>query len=389
MDSRFEPHVRAPGDPLPQLPVVQPKPQPGGGAKATEPPAGGSGPRVPEGVPPPEAAGAARATATVPPVEDVKPPTGSGVTATAEGVEAGLGLEIAAAVGEAIVLLAVQLLLEALKDMLEHEALERDVEARRPEIESRLRALDSKIAAIRPSSDVYARITLDISSRFVAGAYGEGSFSATYSNKSYEGVAVIGVDVADHWQASTMAPGRSDRLSNEASREHDVFAYSVRIDDSFTKARARAHAERVRELAKMQRQKPAVTPAEPAPAPPSFFPSPGAQAPAVPFTPLPGAPGPSSYRQAEAAVEAMRARTSQLLARGGELERRTLTDRSPTPDERTAFARDEKEWRLVVTDMWEAAKDSGQEGPRAALDELLHSERYGGRLAQIVDHLGG
>ncbi len=87
-------------------------------------------------------------------------------------------------------------------------------------------------------------------------------------------------------------------------------------------------------------------------------------------------------------VAVARSMMEALLSRGDALERRLGADNPPSQDERGAFARDEEQWRLAATISWEYFKDNPPDAARAAFDELLHSDKYGGRLAQIRVHLG-
>jgi Domain of unknown function (DUF4157) len=354
----------------------------------------GDVPRPPEIKPPAgPGTGAAGTTPQAPHVEEIKPPAGPGTGAAAEGVEAsveaGLGLEFFAAAVELVLLWAVQIAIESLKESFERERMERDMEAHRPQIEAQLKALDSKIAGLRRSSDVYARISIDVQYKVLAGAVGEGGFTGFYSAIDYERVTVLGVDVAGGRAPTSTTPPKEESLSHDASRQHNVISYSVVIDDSFTKARARAQAERARALEQMQRGRPpAPNEQSTVPAPP-LLPSPGPETRHEPFTPLPGAPGASAYDQAMAGVVRARAITEALRAGGEALERRQPSNNPPTREERASFFRDEQEWRLAVTYWWEHYKDNPPDAARAAFDELLHSEKYGGRLAQIRDHLGG
>jgi hypothetical protein len=78
-----------------------------------------------------------------------------------------------------------------------------------------------------------------------------------------------------------------------------------------------------------------------------------------------------------------------LLARGEALERRIGTGNPPTEAERAAFGASEERWRLECTYWWEHFKKNPPDQARATFDELLHADRYGMRLAQIREHLGG
>jgi len=120
---------------------------------------------------------------------------------------------------------------------------------------------------------------------------------------------------------------------------------------------------------------------------PALLPAPGPPPP-QPFTPLPGAPGPSPQREAMEKVTVARSMTEDLLRQGEALERRLGSDNPPSTDELGAFARAEVQWRRAATISWEYFKaHPTPDEARAAFDELLHSDKYGGRLSQIYQRL--
>src|SRR5690242_11453462 len=130
--------IETPGAVQPPAPGMTPSP-------AEEPPGPtGTGLRVRTGI---KAGGTPGPDVAAP--RTLKPPTGgrtsAGATGVEAGVEAGLGLEFAAAAAEMIIFWAVQAALEWLKEQVERERMERDMEALRPQIEAQLNALDSKI----------------------------------------------------------------------------------------------------------------------------------------------------------------------------------------------------------------------------------------------------
>ncbi len=99
---------------------------------------------------------------------------------------------------------------------------------------------------------------------------------------------------------------------------------------------------------------------------------------------LPGAPPPSPIRQAEDAVASAKAQTDALVTRGNAL----LSGSHEQPDV-DAFLRDEAVWRKQVTQALDYFKAKGPDVGRAGFDEVLHSDKYGGRLDYIRKTLGG
>ena len=80
--------------------------------------------------------------------------------------------------------------------------------------------------------------------------------------------------------------------------------------------------------------------------------------------------------------------TEALLSKGEALERRLGSGNEPTKEERDSFAHEEEQWRQAVSAALNYYKEHSLDEARAVLDELLNSEKYGGRLAQIRVHLG-
>ncbi|MFI0404341.1 DUF4157 domain-containing protein [Actinomadura sp. 3N508] len=316
-----------------------------------------------------------------------EPPTG--VRAGAGARAAGLGVRLLAAAAEMIILFAVQLAVEWLKGKIEQALMERDMEAHRAKIEAQLQSLDSKITSLRTSSDVYARITMDVQYKSTMGIASEGGAVGAYYAVNYERTTFLGIDVSGRREPTVTAAPTDEDLSRNTVREHNVISYSVLIDDAFSKGRAVAQQERARELARMQRARRPSPSEQPSAPDPALLAPPGTKSQNKAFTPLPGAPGQSPYDHAMALVARARTATDALRTRGEELERRVHSNSPPTPAERASFLDDEKEWRLTITYLWEHYKDNPPDVARGAFDELLHSDKYGGRLAQIRIHFGG
>ncbi|HLJ27810.1 MAG TPA: DUF4157 domain-containing protein [Candidatus Angelobacter sp.] len=145
---------------------------------------------------------------------------------------------------------------------------------------------------------------------------------------------------------------------------------------------------RVAQAQKAAAARPATTTAPPTPPPaaqkqaPSLLPTPGPQQQAQSFQPLPGASGPSPFREVEEKKSTWAQQAIDLIARGNQIL--STSDSGKVP----AFKHDEEAWRNAVT-AW--LKQYGQKGPSTgvtAMDELLNSDQYGGRLKQIRRTLG-
>jgi hypothetical protein len=115
-----------------------------------------------------------------------------------------------------------------------------------------------------------------------------------------------------------------------------------------------------------------------------LLPTPGPRQQAKPFEPLPGAPGPSPFREVEDRKALFAKRAGELIARGNQ-----LLSSSPGLDQIAAFKRDEGEWRDAVTAWLKHYRDKGPDTGVSAMDELLNSDQYGGRLKQIRQTLAG
>jgi hypothetical protein len=163
-----------------------------------------------------------------------------------------------------------------------------------------------------------------------------------------------------------------------------VETFSTLLDDPQKRAREKANPKLLEHLKKIAPQSP-----QPPPPPPSqtqqLLPPPGSQTPPPSFNPLPGAPGPSPLRQAEAVVENFKARCKELVTRG---EKLTSSSGAQDADVK-AFKLDEDIWRTAATLAKNYFADHGPDVGERGMDEVLNSDQYGGKLKQIRQTLGG
>jgi hypothetical protein len=312
---------------------------------------------------------------------------GGAAEAEAIGVAArvaGFALEAAAGL---VIGIAVGLFLEWLKGVIEEAVLKSDLEALKPNIQAKLQELSPKINKLEErNSKVYSRVTIDVTRRVGTAIGGEGGFSGFASWDHYEGVALLGVDVAGD-TAPNQRSERQERLSANEDRKHSVETFSALIDDPPKRKREAETKKALEQLRTAKPSKPAAPPPAPAsqPQPKPFTPLPvpaPPSAPSVQFLAPPG--GPSQEPRVEEMVAYFKAQALNLKSRG---ER--LLSSSPSKEEVAAFLNDEAIWRNQVT-VWdnhyvEKGPDFGHRG----MDELRNSDEYGGRLKQIRQNLGG
>ena len=353
----------------PQLPVFQPKA--GHLHKAGEPlgppgpesPAPDVGPSVPEVTP------------------EVAPPV--------EGPPITVAGSILGSVVKNAIAIAIGLIIQWGLSKLIQAEIEADVtETLNEQLPQKLNQLKPRLDQLRGKGDLYIRISYDYYYSRTPDP-----IMALSNPPFYEPGSVRLINVHPGNEELNFEPSHTEYPEPWFPQRERVkvrSSYSVLLDDSFSKAQARARQERLQtpRQSPLQRTPPhPPPPASPTAPAPSLLPAPG-PAPQQPFTPLPGAPGPSPLQEAMDKVAVARYMTEALLSRGAALEQRLGSGNPPSPQERKAFAADEEQWRLAATKAWEAFKQRGDDEARAAFDELLHSDKYGGRLAQIREHLG-
>jgi hypothetical protein len=101
------------------------------------------------------------------------------------------------------------------------------------------------------------------------------------------------------------------------------------------------------------------------------------------WEPLPGAPGPSPFREVEAKKDMFAKQALNLIARGNQ-----ILSSSSDREKAAAFKRDEENWRTVVTAWFKHYQQKGPDTGVSAMQELLESDQYGERLKQILQSLG-
>jgi hypothetical protein len=390
---KFVPYTGPKGEMGPQLPVVQPQPgintpppetrSPGtvdvaeAGGKA--PGVGNMGEAVVEGAlrSTPQGTGVGELGAAQVEAAEVS----AGETAAA-GITAGevAGVVLAVAV-EAVIAIAISLLIEWLVGLVEKSILERDIRALNPDIQARLGRLGEKIAALQKKGKVYARISIDVQ-RLQGHAFEQG-YPAVWNR--YERTSLVSVDVSGE-QGSNTHGETEERLSANEARTHYLESFSTLIDDPEKRAREKQNAQLVEKLRREAAKHPAAS-----------TPSSGGTSKAPPLLPtlgpppvqqstdlLPGAPGPGPLEKARAAVAEGKRQVMALLARG---ER--LVSSSADAAAIDSFKHDEDIWRTAATLAKNYFTDHGPDEGQRGFDELLNSDQYGGRLKQIRQTLGG
>jgi hypothetical protein len=117
---------------------------------------------------------------------------------------------------------------------------------------------------------------------------------------------------------------------------------------------------------------------------PQLLPSPAPGRTEQSFQPLPGAPGPSPYREVEQRKAILANMAIDLIKLGNE-----VLSNSEATVKADEFKEKEKNWRQAVTILMKDYKKKGPDTGVSAMDELLNSDRYGGRLKEIRQTLGG
>jgi hypothetical protein len=122
--------------------------------------------------------------------------------------------------------------------------------------------------------------------------------------------------------------------------------------------------------------------ARPDPGPPALLPTP-ASPPSVSF--LPGAPARDPVREANTVVSTFAGWTKRLEANAFALDGRLGSDRSPTPQERQAFAAEEMNWRLSAKFLMNKYHDEGRWDAANRVGELLdrHGEKFTGTRTRL------
>ena len=288
------------------------------------------------------------------------------------------------------IFIAIGLIIQWGLSKLIQAAVEADItETLKEQLPQKLDKLKPKLDALRGKGDVFIWISYDYYYQRTPDP-----IIASMNPPFYEPGSVTNVGVHPGNEEINAEPSHQEypeKISPERERVKVQNGFRVLLDNSFSKAQARARRERLQtsQQSPLQRLAPGTPqPASPAAPAPSPLHAPG-PAPLQSFTPLPGAPGPSPLQEAIDKVRVARSMTEALLSRGEALEQRLGSGNPPSPEERKAFATDEEQWRLFATRAWdEYFKHNPNDEARAAFDELLHSEKYGGRLAQIHEHLG-
>ncbi len=324
-------------------------------------------------------------TAQKPPVGGVAgeaPLTGaaaSGVAGEVAGIVLGVAVEL-------LIGLAIGLVLSWLKAWIEESLLKRDLQKLEPEVKSRLGRLEPKIVELQKHGKVYSLVTFDVMRRY--GIARDPTGTATPAPYDfYEGVALVGVDVAGQDQGNSHNTYMTKSIMDQ-SIEHNVQACSSLLDDPEKRARQKEQAalmERMRRMAaKAGPTKPPATQTPQPQTPPPILAPPGPPPPPK-IDLLPGAPGPSRVDEARNVVASARSRMTELLQRG-----ENLIGGSPSPSNADihAFGDAEEAWRVPATFLWNHYKDNGPDEARAAMDELLHADKEGGRLIFIRHTLG-
>lgn len=295
---------------------------------------------------------------------------------------AGIALETAAGL---VIGIAIGLFLDWLKGKIEEAALKRDLQALSPQIQTKLQALVPRITQLQQQgSKVYSRVTVGVTRRSGGQIASEGGYLATATWDNYEGVALVGVDVAGDAAPSARSE-REERLSPNESRIHSVETFSTLIDDPQKRARVQQNAKLIEHLKKVAppslQQESKSTPTQP----PPLLQPPGTQQTTPTFNPFPNAPGQSPIAEAGNVIQNFKTKCQELLTRG---ERLISTSNSEKKDI-DAFKHDEDLWRTAATLAKNYYTDHGPDTGASGMDELLNSDHYGGRLKQIRNILGG
>ena len=186
-------------------------------------------------------------------------------------------------------------------------------------------------------------------------------------------------------------------ILDNAFNHRTVYTFSVPLWDRAAEEAKAQDAEKARlveQLRQAAKRNPAKTAVPPA-APDSdnqsqLLPGPTSAPPPSDFQPLPGAPGPSPYAQAQEIDGRVKAAALALLQRGEK-----LMAGSPQQAEIDAFLQDESNWRaaarLIDLKFIQEGPAVGHTGTSdfTGSDELLNGDKYGGRLKQMRQTFGG
>ena len=337
-------------------------------------------------------AGAAEAAAKLPAIKppSAEIPAGGAEPAIAEGAVAeGAGATISRAalrgILETAIFIAVDLLLRwALAKLFELEVKSDITSILEPQLAKKLDENQTKIAALRGNRKVFMRVGYGFfynrSTDPIMGGppfYNPGSVTLFH--------VAVGNEELD--QKPTQGENVTEKLGLLTERVRVVIGYSVLLDDPQKQAREKQQAEllaRMRRSAADAPKSVSPPPAGPAPAAPPLLAPPGV-APPPKVDLLPGAPTPSTVAEPMAVVAWLRGQMAGLLQTG---EKLVGSSPSPTRAEIEAFGKAEEEWRVRATYAWNHYHDNGPDQARAAMDEILHADRQGGRLITIRQNLG-
>jgi hypothetical protein len=294
---------------------------------------------------------------------------------------------------------AIALLVEWVRRKIDEALIERKLKAEGPKMQSALEKLASKITELQNKGKVFARITID-----VVYDYGQSTEGSAYGMPivgfdRLAGASFVSLDVAGESEPP-LQQEREERLPGGIQRMHYLQTYSTLIDDPEKRAREKEQTklrERLNRLAEQQRrsEKAAGKPAQPAPPVASTQPAPlitppGMIAPPAPPDLLPGAPGEGPLEKAARWVKNAETVGWQLVTRGTALEDRLGGSGPPTQEERTAFLRDELQWRSAVKYQLNWSIDNAPSKAVQDLKQLLEDPtRPGPKLDRIRVHLGG
>jgi hypothetical protein len=321
------------------------------------------------------------------------PRTGVGRAAGIGAIAGEVGGVVLSVVTELAIAVAIGLLIEWLKGLIEESQIRSDIKALEPQIQARLAALEPAITELQKKGNVYCRVTFDVMRRV----------GLASSPEAFQGgLAPVGPVPYDYYSGTTLANvevsgtnlGNSHTKKKEAgvlgqTTEHYLQSVSTLIYDAEKLARQKENAamlkklrrvpqETLQQLTPPERQQPQQQQAPPLLAPP------GVQQEQQQFTPLPGASGGSPIREAQEKVAFYKAQALGLVAEGNK-----LVSSSPEKPEIEAFLHREDAWRSIVTVWKNHYAEKGPDVGVRGMDELLNSDQYGGRLKQIRNTFGG
>jgi hypothetical protein len=302
------------------------------------------------------------------------------------------GLAIHGGIAAGTVLLAV--LDGYIKAHLDSKEIQKGIIAKWSEIQQQIEGFSPQITALmeNPNSEkVFAAIKVTIlRGRSFTPISPEGSESVA----QVEGVQVNGVSTTETTLEETTVM-QSDALQGAFNRRSEMMfslplwsraeARAAALEQEQARERER-RAQEQRDIAKKLQgaanaaSKPSNQPsadAQPLLAPPGIAARP-------PVNLLPGAPAASQKMEPMAVAAVLRSEMNGLLQTGEKLVSSTGTTRAAIE----TFGKAEEVWRLRSTYAWNHFIDNGPDMARAAMDEMLHADRQGGRLATIRHNLG-